>query len=80
MIRQLIKAQRAAKRYAGQTVAEMIRQGCDRKIMRQKRIPESVYHWTLSSRVYLSAQPPEASATLLMDEYRPDHLGLPHAL
>lgn len=76
MIHAMILNQRAAKRYAGKTVAEMIRQGCCARVMRMRRIPESVFHWTLGSRVYLAAQTPEASARLLMDEYRADYLGL----
>lgn len=73
----MILDQRAAKRFAGHTVKAMIRQGCSGRIMRMRKMPQSVYHWTLGSRAHTS-RTPDDSAIYLIDQYRPDFLGLPN--
>ena len=78
IIHAMILDQRAAKRFAGRTVKAMIRQGCSGRIMRMRKMPQSVYHWTLGARAHTS-RTPDDSATYLIDQYRADFLGLPNS-
>ena len=70
-LRQMLKLQKHAKRFAGRIVAQMIRKGCDAGTMRRHEIPQSVYYWTLGSGAW-NCYSPEVAADKCIQVYRPD--------
>jgi hypothetical protein len=68
----LILQMRQAKRFAGQTVAEMIRLGCSVHTMKHMGLPRTVFYWLLGERTWESTNP-TAAAQYLMREL-PKHI------
>lgn len=68
----LILQMRQAKRFAGQTVAEMIRLGCPAHALKDTGLPRTVFHWSLGARAWESTSP-TAAAQYLMREL-PKHI------
>lgn len=72
----MILQQRQAKRFAGWTVAEMIRLGCSGPVMRAAGVPRTVFHWILGERAWENGSPLSA-ARHLMELLQHPCLGLP---
>lgn len=63
---------RQAKRFTGQTVAEMIRLGCSARALKDTGLPRTVFYWSLGARTWESTNP-TAAAQYLMREL-PKHI------
>lgn len=74
----MIWQQRQARRFAGWTVAEMIRLGCSGPVMRASGVPRTVFHWILGERAWESASPLSAARHLISLLQHP-RLGLPES-
>lgn len=69
----MMAAQKTAKAYAGDVVAQMIREGASGETMRGHEIPQSVYYWVLGSFAWMEMDAKTAAARCL-HQYRNDYL------
>jgi hypothetical protein len=73
IIEAMILQQKYAKKWAGKVVAEMVKNGADREVMRRHKIPTSVFYCVLGG-AYWRRYTVKDCADKMLNMYRHDYL------